>query len=103
MLKAPITLDFHLIGNTTLDFFAFFDADWKGCPTTRRSMMGFCTFLGHNIIFWCAKKQPTILRSSTEAEYLAMANRVTKLTRLTFSYVIFIFLKPTRLYSSVII
>ncbi|KAK2400878.1 hypothetical protein QL285_050531 [Trifolium repens] len=83
-VKGTIDVGLKFTSNTTLDLFAFSDADWAGCPTTRRSTTGYCTFLGGNIISWCAKKQHTISRSNTEAEYRAMANTAAELTWLTF-------------------
>lgn len=52
---------------------AFCYSDWAGSPDDRRSTMGFGIFLGNCLISWCAKKQPVVARSSTEAEYRAMA------------------------------
>ncbi|KAJ8751366.1 hypothetical protein K2173_016562 [Erythroxylum novogranatense] len=83
-LKGTLSTGLHVTSQTTLTLSAFSDTDWASCPTTRRSTTGYCTFLGSNIISWCAKKQHTISRSSTEAEYRAMANTAADLTWLTY-------------------
>jgi hypothetical protein len=58
---------------------AFSDADWAGDVNDRRSTCGFSIYLGDNLVSWSARKQPTVSRSSTEAEYKTLANAIGEL------------------------
>ncbi|KAJ1698432.1 hypothetical protein LUZ63_006944 [Rhynchospora breviuscula] len=65
--------------SSSLAIHAYSDSDWAGCPDDRRSTSGFCIYLGSNLISWSAKKQPTVSRSSTEAEYRSLALTCTEI------------------------
>ncbi|XP_043714507.1 uncharacterized mitochondrial protein AtMg00810-like [Telopea speciosissima] len=83
-VKGTLDHGLWIVRASSLTLYGFSDSDWAGCPLTRRSTTGFCTFLGANCISWSAKKQSTVSRSSTEAEYRAMASTIAELTWLTF-------------------
>nr|GFA03379.1 ribonuclease H-like domain-containing protein [Tanacetum cinerariifolium] len=38
--------------------------------------LGYCVFLGNNLLSWSSKRQPTLSHSSAEAEYRGVANAV---------------------------
>ncbi|GKV07965.1 hypothetical protein SLEP1_g19658 [Rubroshorea leprosula] len=52
---------------------AFSDSDWAGDKDTLQSTTGFIVFLGSTPISWKACKQKAVARSSTKAEYRALA------------------------------
>ncbi|KAF2310080.1 hypothetical protein GH714_006469 [Hevea brasiliensis] len=47
------------------------DSDWAGSLVDRKSTTGFCFTLGSGVVTWRSKKQPTVVISSCEAEYVA--------------------------------
>ncbi|RVX19313.1 Retrovirus-related Pol polyprotein from transposon TNT 1-94 [Vitis vinifera] len=54
------------------------DADWASNTDTRVSTTAFITFIGPNPISWSARKQRAVSRSSTEAEFRALATATSK-------------------------
>ena len=51
----------------------FADADWAGDTDTRRSTSGYTFHIGDALISWSSRRQATVAKSSTEAEYVALS------------------------------
>ncbi|KAK1619295.1 hypothetical protein QYE76_024812 [Lolium multiflorum] len=77
-LKGTLDHGLTLHSSTSHSLIAYSDADWAGCPVTRRSTSGYCVFLGDNLVSWSSRRQPTVSRSSADAEYRAIATAVTE-------------------------
>ncbi|XP_022899416.1 uncharacterized protein LOC111412729 [Olea europaea var. sylvestris] len=54
----------------------FTDTDWAGSVKDRRSTTGYCTYVWGNLVTWKNKKQSVVARSSTEAEFIAIAQGI---------------------------
>ncbi|KAH9779039.1 retrovirus-related pol polyprotein from transposon RE1 [Citrus sinensis] len=82
-LKHTVTYGLYLHRHRLLTLTAYSDFDWAGNRDDCTSILAYIIFLGGNPISWCSKKQRTVARSSTEAEYRSVASAVAELTWIT--------------------
>ncbi|XP_024025489.1 uncharacterized protein LOC112092771 [Morus notabilis] len=73
-LKGTVGQGLFFSFTSAIELKAVADSDWDACPDTRKSISVFCVFIRDSLVSWKSKKQQTVSRSSTEAEYRSMAN-----------------------------
>ncbi|GJR55657.1 putative ribonuclease H-like domain-containing protein [Tanacetum coccineum] len=70
--KPKLSYWYHRVSSFDLE--AYSDNDYAGGNLDRKSTTGGCQFLGRRLISWQCKKQTIMATSTTEAEYVAIAN-----------------------------
>lgn len=83
-LKGSINKGLFYTVQSNLKVVGFSNVDWASYLMTRKPLRGYCVFLGHSLVSWKTKKQATVSRSSTEAEYKSMAATTSELVWLTY-------------------
>ena len=72
-MKGTTEYGLRFSGKSGAELVGYSDSDWAGDIDTRRSTSGYVFKIGDSIVNWCSKRQPTVAKSSTEAEYVALS------------------------------
>ncbi|GJX74229.1 putative ribonuclease H-like domain-containing protein [Tanacetum coccineum] len=73
-LKGQPKLGLWYPKDSPFDLEAYSNSDYAGVSLDRKSTTGGCQFLGSRLISWQCKKQTVVANSTTEVEYVAVAN-----------------------------
>lgn len=57
----------------------YVDADWSGDNNDRKSTTGFVIRVFGNVVYWKSRKQKSVTKASTFAEYVALSEAVSEL------------------------
>ncbi|GJQ79275.1 hypothetical protein Trydic_g5518 [Trypoxylus dichotomus] len=72
-IKGTANFELFYPKNSEIELVGFDDADWAGDQEDRKSTTGYLFKVYGGTICWSTKKQSTVAMSSTEAEYVALA------------------------------
>jgi len=67
-IKSSLEKDLLYKKHEHIRIFCYSDSGYVGDKGNRKSITGYCTFVGENLVTWRSKKQDVAFRSSAEAE-----------------------------------
>lgn len=79
-VKGTLQFGLRILARSPLSLYGFSYGDWRGCARTTRSTTRYSIYLGAS----CISKQHTVLRSSAEIEYKALASTADEITYTTY-------------------
>jgi hypothetical protein len=99
-LKGTRLLCLQLGGTNSVQPIGFSDSDYANCPTTSRSVGGYCFSLGSGMVSWASRKQPHTADSTCYAEYISLhdASHEVVFLRQIMQELNMLFMRPTHLY-----
>ncbi|KAH9648851.1 hypothetical protein KPL70_025766 [Citrus sinensis] len=79
-LKNTINMCLRFKKYEHLDLIAYTDVDWATDPDDRRSISGYCVYLGDNLVASSSRKQGIVARSTAKSKYRTIALCSTEIT-----------------------
>jgi hypothetical protein len=61
-------------GSNPTKLIGYTDSDWASDIDDRKSTSGYCFIINSGAISWYSKKQPTVAKSTVEAEYMSLGS-----------------------------
>jgi histone deacetylase 1/2 len=77
-LRGTASHGLHIARSSSCALHGFTYADWASSVEDRKSTGGYLVFFSQTLISWKSGKQRRIARSSTGAEYIALADDIAK-------------------------
>ena len=73
-LKGTVNFGILYTKQKSMNFIAYSDADWAGDPDDHKSTSGYLFQMCGGAVSWRSKKQSSVVLSTAEAEYIALAS-----------------------------